>query len=120
MQVTDPITTKQILVWRRFDDVAAVAWEPNKPLTVQDVQVAPPQAGEVRVQILFTALCHTDAYTWGGKVQRLFFFSWIKSIFSQSNNSYSLVWIAMWEFFLLQDPEGLFPCILGHEAAGYV
>ena len=62
-----------------------MAWEPNKPLTVQDVQVAPPQAGEVRVQILFTALCHTDAYTWGGK-----------------------------------DPEGLFPCILGHEAAGIV
>ncbi|CAI0549317.1 unnamed protein product [Linum tenue] len=64
---------------------AAVAWEPNKPLVIEDVQVAPPQAGEVRVKILFTALCHTDAYTWSGK-----------------------------------DPEGLFPCILGHEAAGIV
>uniref|UniRef100_A0A9I9DRC0 Alcohol dehydrogenase class-3 n=1 Tax=Cucumis melo TaxID=3656 RepID=A0A9I9DRC0_CUCME len=62
---------------------AAVAWEPNKPLVIEDVQVAPPQAGEVRVKILYTALCHTDAYTWSGK-----------------------------------DPEGLFPCILGHEAAG--
>jgi len=48
--------------------VAAVAWEPNKPLIIEDVQVAPPQAGEVRIQILFTALCHTDAYTWSGKV----------------------------------------------------
>lgn len=47
---------------------AAVAWEPNKPLVIEDVQVAPPQAGEVRIQILFTALCHTDAYTWSGKV----------------------------------------------------
>ncbi|KAL6527715.1 alcohol dehydrogenase [Orobanche minor] len=64
---------------------AAVAWEPNKPLVIEDVQVAPPQAGEVRVKVLFTALCHTDAYTWSGK-----------------------------------DPEGLFPCILGHEAAGIV
>ncbi|KAI7730177.1 hypothetical protein M8C21_001465 [Ambrosia artemisiifolia] len=64
---------------------AAVSYEPNKPLVIEDVEVAPPQAGEVRVQILFTALCHTDAYTWSGK-----------------------------------DPEGLFPCILGHEAAGIV
>uniref|UniRef100_A0A162AZ12 Alcohol dehydrogenase class-3 n=1 Tax=Daucus carota subsp. sativus TaxID=79200 RepID=A0A162AZ12_DAUCS len=64
---------------------AAVAYEPNKPLVIEDVQVDPPQAGEVRIKILFTALCHTDAYTWSGK-----------------------------------DPEGLFPCILGHEAAGIV
>jgi S-(hydroxymethyl)glutathione dehydrogenase/alcohol dehydrogenase len=35
--------------------------------------------------VLFTALCHTDAYTLDGL-----------------------------------DPEGLFPCILGHEAAGVV
>ncbi|KAF9610688.1 hypothetical protein IFM89_023944 [Coptis chinensis] len=46
---------------------AAVAWEANKPLVIEDVQVAPPQAGEVRIKILFTALCHTDAYTWSGK-----------------------------------------------------
>ncbi|XP_028196007.1 alcohol dehydrogenase class-3-like [Glycine soja] len=25
---------------------AAVAWEPNKPLSIEDVQVAPPQNGE--------------------------------------------------------------------------
>lgn len=48
--------------------IAAVAWEPNKPLVIEDVQVAPPQAGEVRVKVLYTALCHTDAYTWSGKV----------------------------------------------------
>ncbi|RWV87462.1 hypothetical protein GW17_00050537 [Ensete ventricosum] len=51
--------------------VAAVAWEANKPLVIEDVQVAPPQAGEVRIKILFTALCHTDAYTWSGKVMIL-------------------------------------------------
>ena len=49
--------------------IAAVAYEPNKPLVFEDVQVAPPQAGEVRIKILYTALCHTDAYTWSGKVR---------------------------------------------------
>ncbi|KAM1697754.1 hypothetical protein ACFX2K_029306 [Malus domestica] len=29
-----------------------MAWEPNKPLVMEDVQVAPPQAGEVRVKFL--------------------------------------------------------------------
>lgn len=50
-----------------------------------DVTIAPPGPGEVRVKIVSTALCHTDAYTLSG-----------------------------------QDPEGLFPCVLGHEAAGVV
>ncbi|CDP05608.1 unnamed protein product [Coffea canephora] len=36
------------------------------------MQVALPQAGEVRVKILYTALCHTDAYTWSGKVSSPF------------------------------------------------
>jgi len=45
---------------------AAVAFAPKQPLEVVDVVVAPPQKGEVRIKILFTALCHTDAYTLGG------------------------------------------------------
>eukprot|EP00884_Botryococcus_braunii_P021377 jgi/Botrbrau1/7923/Bobra.9_2s0089.2 len=64
---------------------AAIAWEANKPLDFTTVIVDPPQAGEVRIKIVATALCHTDAYTLDG-----------------------------------HDPEGLFPCILGHEAAGIV
>lgn len=64
---------------------AAVAWKANEPLEVTDVVIAPPGPGEVRVKIVYTALCHTDAYTLSG-----------------------------------QDPEGLFPCVLGHEAAGVV
>lgn len=47
---------------------AAVAWEPNKPLTIETVEVAPPQAGEVRIKITHTALCHTDSYTLDGLV----------------------------------------------------
>jgi len=64
---------------------AAVAWEPKKPFDVTDIQIAPPQAGEVRVKVMANALCHTDIYTLDG-----------------------------------HDPEGLFPCVLGHEAAAVV
>jgi len=64
---------------------AAVAWEAKKPLDITDIQIAPPQAGEVRVKVMANALCHTDIYTLDG-----------------------------------HDPEGLFPCVLGHEAAAVV
>lgn len=64
---------------------AAVAWGPKEPLTIEDVQVAPPKAGEVRVKLVATGVCHTDAFTLSG-----------------------------------EDPEGIFPCILGHEGGGIV
>ncbi|VAI31858.1 unnamed protein product [Triticum turgidum subsp. durum] len=48
---------------------AAVAWEAGKPLSMEEVEVAPPQAMEVRVKILYTALCHTDVYFWEAKHQ---------------------------------------------------
>lgn len=45
---------------------AAVAWEAGKPLTIEDIEVAPPKAHEVRIKILHTGVCHTDAYTLSG------------------------------------------------------
>ena len=51
--------------------VAAVAWEPGKPLVIEEVEVAPPQTMEVRLKILFTSLCHTDVYFWEAKVLRI-------------------------------------------------
>ncbi|KAK6938314.1 Alcohol dehydrogenase-like, C-terminal [Dillenia turbinata] len=48
---------------------AAVAWEAGKPLVIEQVEVAPPQAMEVRLKILFTSLCHTDIYFWEAKGQ---------------------------------------------------
>lgn len=48
---------------------AAVAWEAAKPLSIEEVEVAPPQANEVRLRILFTSLCHTDVYFWEAKGQ---------------------------------------------------
>ncbi|XP_070835161.1 alcohol dehydrogenase 1-like [Chaetodon trifascialis] len=41
---------------------AAVAWEPNKPLVIEEIEVAPPQANDVRIKIVATAVCHTDLY----------------------------------------------------------
>ncbi|KAL2486824.1 Alcohol dehydrogenase class-P [Abeliophyllum distichum] len=48
---------------------AAVSWEAGKPLVIQQVEVAPPQAMEVRVKIKYTSLCHTDLYFWEAKGQ---------------------------------------------------
>lgn len=47
---------------------AAVAWKAGKPLVIEEVEVAPPQSNEVRVKILFIALCHIDVYFWEAKV----------------------------------------------------
>ncbi|KAJ1928104.1 NAD/NADP dependent alcohol dehydrogenase [Tieghemiomyces parasiticus] len=46
---------------------AAVAWEADKPLSIEEVEVAPPKAGEVRIKIFATGVCHTDTYTLSGK-----------------------------------------------------
>jgi S-(hydroxymethyl)glutathione dehydrogenase/alcohol dehydrogenase len=46
---------------------AAVAFAANQPLQVVEVDVAPPQPGEVRVRIVATGVCHTDAYTLSGE-----------------------------------------------------
>ncbi|MEM6715151.1 MAG: S-(hydroxymethyl)glutathione dehydrogenase/class III alcohol dehydrogenase [Cyanobacteria bacterium P01_D01_bin.6] len=46
---------------------AAIAWEAGKPLAIEEVDLAGPQAGEVLVRIVATGVCHTDAYTLSGK-----------------------------------------------------
>ena len=45
---------------------AAVAFAANQPLQIVEVDVAPPQAGEVLVRIIATGVCHTDAFTLSG------------------------------------------------------
>jgi S-(hydroxymethyl)glutathione dehydrogenase / alcohol dehydrogenase len=45
---------------------AAVAFQADRPLEITTVNLAPPQAGEVLVQIEATGVCHTDAYTLSG------------------------------------------------------
>jgi len=45
---------------------AAVAWEPGKPLTIEEIDVAAPRQGEVLIRVVATGVCHTDAYTLSG------------------------------------------------------
>ena len=46
--------------------VPLAAWEAKKPLSIEEITVAPPKAGEVRVKVIANALCHTDIYTLDG------------------------------------------------------
>lgn len=45
---------------------AAVAWKPNAPLSIEEVDLEGPKAGEVLVRIVASGVCHTDAYTLSG------------------------------------------------------
>src|SRR5947207_14251451 len=45
---------------------AAVAWKAGQALTIEEVDLAGPKAGEVLVEIKATGICHTDYYTLSG------------------------------------------------------
>ncbi len=45
---------------------AAVAWEAGQPLTIEEVDLEGPKAGEVLLRVVATGVCHTDAYTLSG------------------------------------------------------
>ncbi|MFT7559215.1 MAG: S-(hydroxymethyl)glutathione dehydrogenase/alcohol dehydrogenase [Flavobacteriales bacterium] len=45
---------------------AAIAWGPNQPLSIEEIDVMLPKAGEVLVRIVASGVCHTDAYTLSG------------------------------------------------------
>ena len=45
---------------------AAVAWEPGKPLEIQEIELEGPRTGEVLIKNIATGVCHTDAYTLSG------------------------------------------------------
>ena len=38
---------------------AAVAYAPNQPLVIEDIIVAAPQSGEVRIKMIASGVCHT-------------------------------------------------------------
>jgi S-(hydroxymethyl)glutathione dehydrogenase/alcohol dehydrogenase len=45
---------------------AAVAWAAGKPLTIEEVDLEGPKAGEVLVELKATGICHTDHFTLSG------------------------------------------------------
>jgi len=54
-------TTGKVITCR-----AAVAWEAKGPLKLENIEVDPPKAGEVRLKVIANGLCHTDQYTLSG------------------------------------------------------
>lgn len=51
---------------------AAVCYEFGQPLVVEEVEIDPPQLGEVKVSVAATAICHSDIHLiegeWGGRL----------------------------------------------------
>lgn len=45
---------------------AAVAWKPNAPLSIEEVDLEGPKKGEVLIRVVASGVCHTDAYTLSG------------------------------------------------------
>jgi S-(hydroxymethyl)glutathione dehydrogenase/alcohol dehydrogenase len=45
---------------------AAVAWKAAQPLTIEEVELDGPRAGEVLVEVKASGICHTDHYTLSG------------------------------------------------------
>jgi S-(hydroxymethyl)glutathione dehydrogenase/alcohol dehydrogenase len=45
---------------------AAVAWQAGKPLSIEQVDLDGPKAGEVLIEVMATGICHTDQYTLSG------------------------------------------------------
>jgi len=60
-------TARMSTVGQTITCKAAVAWEAGKPLSIETIEVGAPRAHEVRIQIHYTGVCHTDAYTLSGK-----------------------------------------------------
>jgi S-(hydroxymethyl)glutathione dehydrogenase / alcohol dehydrogenase len=47
---------------------AAVCYETGKPLVIEDIQIDPPQKGQVQVRLSATAICHSDIHVLRGEL----------------------------------------------------
>jgi Zn-dependent alcohol dehydrogenase len=47
---------------------AAVCYELNKPLVIEDVELRAPGKGEVKIRLAATAICHSDIHDWKGEM----------------------------------------------------
>ncbi|XP_054447674.1 alcohol dehydrogenase 6 isoform X1 [Pteronotus mesoamericanus] len=45
---------------------AAILWKPDTPFSIEEIEVAPPKAKEVRIKIVATGLCGTEMKMLGG------------------------------------------------------
>jgi alcohol dehydrogenase len=49
---------------------AAVAWAPGQALVMEEVEVALPEAMEIRVKVVSTSICRSDVTQWQSTVRR--------------------------------------------------
>ncbi len=49
---------------------AAVLYEPNKPLVIEDLKLDPPKAGEVKVRVAANGACHSDLHVMTGDMRQ--------------------------------------------------
>jgi Zn-dependent alcohol dehydrogenase len=104
-----------------FMCAAAVAYAPKEPLSFEDILVAPPQAGEVRVKITHSSICQSDLYILLGKVNIKYFPEPSPPPPKKRNRNFGLRMLFLITGILsviFQDKNHLFPRIVGHEAAG--
>ncbi|KAM4049029.1 alcohol dehydrogenase 1-like isoform 1-T1 [Anomaloglossus baeobatrachus] len=47
---------------------AAVCWGPKQPLSIEEIEVAPPKAHEVRIKIVATGVCRSDDHVLSGSL----------------------------------------------------
>ena len=47
---------------------AAVCYDFKKPLVIEDIDIAPPGPGEVKVKLSATAICHSDIHVVRGEL----------------------------------------------------
>lgn len=52
---------------------AAVAWSANQPLTIEEIEVQPPKAHEVRIKIVSSGICRTDDHALHGYMKNICF-----------------------------------------------
>ncbi|XP_069834466.1 alcohol dehydrogenase 1-like isoform X2 [Dendropsophus ebraccatus] len=52
---------------------AAVAWSAGQPLTIEEVEVQPPKAHEVRIKIIYSGICRTDDHALHGSFHNIDF-----------------------------------------------
>jgi len=47
---------------------AAICWQINAPIAVEEIEVAPPKKGEVRYKVMSAGVCHSDISWWNGTI----------------------------------------------------
>ncbi|CAN2391749.1 alcohol dehydrogenase (NAD) activity [Pristimantis euphronides] len=52
---------------------AAVLWEVNQPLCIEEIEVAPPKQQEIRIKIITTGICHSDEHALTGNLKDMKF-----------------------------------------------